>query len=142
MTVSGSATAEDATSRRKKTINVVLMPGESLLFSSVSFAFLLFSCAKGGLPMPTNHEFYTERWSSEVPAFVRVLKALPGDQLDYKPHEKNTSAGDLAWQLALEQGHLCELLDTGVINFEQTKRPDSADEIVATFVHAAEGAKA
>src|SRR5437764_2331221 len=91
--------------------------------------------------MTANHEFWVKCWEDEVPRFVRVLKALPDDQLDYKPHEKNTSAGDLAWQLALEQENLCELLDTGAINFEATKRPSSVAEIVAAFEKAAEGAK-
>jgi uncharacterized damage-inducible protein DinB len=91
--------------------------------------------------MATNYEFFTERWSNEVPAFIRVLKALPAEQLGYKPHEKNTCAGDLAWQLALEQGNLSELLDTGVINFEATKRPESGEAIVAEFEKATEALK-
>src|SRR5437763_4655264 len=91
--------------------------------------------------MVSNQEFFTERWSNEVPAFVRVLKALPSDSLNYKPHDKCTCAGDLAWQLALEQSQLSELLDTGVINYEATKRPESTDAIVAEFEKASEALK-
>ena len=83
--------------------------------------------------MASNHEFWVKCWEDEVPRFVRVLKALPSDRLDYKPHEKNTSAGDLAWQLAIEHGNLSELLDKGVINFAMTPRPQTTDEIVAEF---------
>jgi uncharacterized damage-inducible protein DinB len=83
--------------------------------------------------MTTNHEFWAQSFQHETPAFIKVLKALPEDQLDYRPHEKNTSAGDLAWQLALEAGHLSDLLDHGVINFVPSKRPDSLDAIVAEF---------
>jgi len=83
--------------------------------------------------MATNHEFWAQSFQHEAPAFIKVLKALPEDKLDYRPHEKNTSAGDLAWQLALEAGHLSDLLDTGVIDFVPSKRPDALDEIVATF---------
>ena len=89
--------------------------------------------------MTANYQFFLHCYSDELPRFVRVLKALPDDRLDYKPHEKNTSAGDLAWQLAIEQQNLCELLDTGVINFEMAKRPGSIDAIVAEFEKAAAG---
>src|SRR5437763_16292563 len=82
--------------------------------------------------MTANHEFWVKCWEDEVPRFVRVLKALPSDRFDYKPHEKNTSAGDLAWQLAIEQRCLCELLDSGVINYEQGPAP-SKDEIIGAF---------
>lgn len=83
--------------------------------------------------MTANHEFWAQSFQHETPAFVKVLKALPEDQLDYRPHEKNTCAGDLAWQLAIEAGHLSDLLDSGVIDFVPSKRPDSLDAIVAEF---------
>jgi len=86
-------------------------------------------------------EFFSKRFAAELPAFNRVARALPADQLHYKPHEKNTSAGDIAWQLALEAEHLSTLLDTGVINFEPTPRPGSLDEIVAEFEKASEALK-
>jgi len=87
--------------------------------------------------MSQNHEFYARCWSDELPRFVRVLKALPSERLDYKPHEKNTAAGDLAWQLATEMSNIAPLLETGVINFEMTPRPESIDAIVAAFEQAA-----
>lgn len=80
-----------------------------------------------------NQEFFTQRWEAEQPAFGRVLRALPGDRLDYKPHEKNTAAGDLAWQLAQEQGHLAELLETGEIDYKPTPAPKDLDAIVAAW---------
>src|SRR5204862_3849396 len=59
----------------------------------------------------------------------------------YRPHEKNTPAGALAWQLAIEADNLCELLDNGVINFELTAPPQSADEIAARFETSANDVK-
>jgi uncharacterized damage-inducible protein DinB len=91
--------------------------------------------------MSSNQEFFAQCFSNEIPAFVRVLKALPSDRLDYRPHEKNTPAGALAWQVAIEAANLCELLDTGAINFELTPHPKSADEIAAQFEKSANGAK-
>jgi len=43
----------------------------------------------------SNREFFIERWEREYPAFVRVLKALPADRLDYRPHPRSRSAGEL-----------------------------------------------
>ena len=77
-------------------------------------------------------EFFVTRWEAEQPAFARVLRAIPADRLDYTPHERSTGAGALAWQLANEQDHLSQLLDTGEIHFSVTPYP-AADQIVAAW---------
>lgn len=79
------------------------------------------------------HEFFMQRWEAEQPAFRKVLAAMPTNNLDYKPHERSTAAGNLGWQIAEEQRVLSDLLDTGVINFEMRERPKSTDEIVAAW---------
>ena len=78
-------------------------------------------------------EFFAARWNPEVPVFSRVLRALPNERLDYKPHEKCTGAGALAWQIAVEAGNLSELLDKGVIDFVVPACPSSIEEIAKTF---------
>ncbi len=80
----------------------------------------------------STREFFIQRWEAELPAFRRVLEALPDDQLAYKPHERSTGAGALAWQLAEEQGNLSDLLDSGEIHFEIKAHP-SKKEIVAAW---------
>ena len=45
----------------------------------------------------TDREFFLARRKVELPAFLNVLKALPADKLDYKPHENSPSAQQLAW---------------------------------------------
>jgi uncharacterized damage-inducible protein DinB len=79
------------------------------------------------------HELFAQRWEAELPAFGRVLKAMPEGQLDYCPHERSTKAGNLGWQLAEEQRVLCDLLDTGVIDWKQRPRPETAAEIVKAW---------
>src|SRR5437763_14278880 len=81
----------------------------------------------------TNREFFLSRWEPEQPAFLRVLRALPADNLDYKPHERSASAGDLAWQLAEELRVLSEVDESGAINWEAKPRPATLDEIVAAY---------
>jgi uncharacterized damage-inducible protein DinB len=81
----------------------------------------------------SNREFFLSRWEPEQPAFLRVLRALPADKLDYKPHERSTSAGDLAWQLAEELRVLGGVNESGDINWESGSRPATLDEIVAAY---------
>ena len=50
----------------------------------------------------TQREFYLERRSVELPVFLKVLKALPADQMQYKPHERSPSAAQLVWTLTSE----------------------------------------
>lgn len=50
----------------------------------------------------TNREFYLERRKAEFPVFVRVLQALPEDQLNYRPHERCSSAQQIAATLVGE----------------------------------------
>jgi uncharacterized damage-inducible protein DinB len=47
----------------------------------------------------TLREFFLERRRAEAPVFLRVLKALPSGELDYKPHERSPSAEQLVWTL-------------------------------------------
>lgn len=88
--------------------------------------------------MPTR-DFFVERVHSEIPAFIKVLRALPGDRLDYRPHETNTPAGQLAWQIATEVGSLQELFRTGDINYVQGETPLEIDAIVSAFETNARG---
>ncbi|HZF74027.1 MAG TPA: DinB family protein [Gemmatimonadaceae bacterium] len=57
----------------------------------------------------TSREFYLERRRAELPTFLKVLRALPPDQLDYKPHERSPSAQQLAWTLTKELGNCLEV---------------------------------
>lgn len=50
----------------------------------------------------TNREFYLQRREAELPAFLKVLKALPKDQLHYKPHDRSPSAEQIVWLLTFE----------------------------------------
>jgi len=47
----------------------------------------------------TLREFYVQRQQAELPLFLKALKALPEDQLRYKPHDRSPSAEQLVWRL-------------------------------------------
>jgi uncharacterized damage-inducible protein DinB len=78
-------------------------------------------------------EFYSKRWEMEQPTFLRVLRALPADKLSYKPNERSTGAGDLAWQLAEEQRQLGNLVEKGEMTWDKSERPQTLDGIVAAY---------
>jgi uncharacterized damage-inducible protein DinB len=57
----------------------------------------------------SNREFFIQRWEQEYPAFVRVFKALPANRLDYRPHPRSRSAGELVALLVSAQQSCIEL---------------------------------
>jgi uncharacterized damage-inducible protein DinB len=81
----------------------------------------------------TKNEFCIATRKSEFPAFVRVLKALPQDRLDYRPDPKARTAAELAWVMATEESALVSLLDTGKVEWTDAKPPSSVSEIVAAY---------
>ena len=81
----------------------------------------------------TNLEFCKSRRKAELPAFVRVLKALPQGRLDYRPDPKARTAAELASVLVAEEAALVTLLDTGTIHWKEDPPARNVDEIVATY---------
>lgn len=81
----------------------------------------------------TKNEFCIEKRKGELPAFVRVLKALPQDRLDYRPDPKSRTAAELAWVLATEEAALLSLLDTGSVEWKDEKPPSTVAEIVEAY---------
>ena len=83
-------------------------------------------------------EFLAKCFEAERPKFVRVLKAVPADQLGYRPHPRSTSAGDLVWLLASELHDACALIDSGEVSFQMKPAPPLAEAIAAYERNAAE----
>ena len=57
-------------------------------------------------------------WEREHPTFMKVLKAVPADKLDYRPDPRSRSAAELVWLQVLEKRCWPELLETGKINWK------------------------
>jgi uncharacterized damage-inducible protein DinB len=88
----------------------------------------------------TNREFCIARRKAELPASVRVLKALPQGKLDYRPDPKGRTAAELAWMLACSEAALVSLLNTGIIEWTSAPPPAKVEEIVAAFERDSEAA--
>jgi uncharacterized damage-inducible protein DinB len=87
--------------------------------------------------MKTLIDFYAQCLETEKAAFLKVMRAVPADQLAYKPHERSTSAGDLLWLLATELHDACDLIDRGEANYIYTAAPGAAECIAAYETHLA-----
>jgi uncharacterized damage-inducible protein DinB len=84
----------------------------------------------------TNREFYLQRHQAELPVFVKVLKALPADRLEYKPHDRCPSAQQLLATLSGEYAVCLNVVTERKGEWMGTP-PAPYDEMVATFERAA-----
>jgi uncharacterized damage-inducible protein DinB len=75
----------------------------------------------------TNKSFFIETIEAEKPTFIKVLKALPPDKLDFKPHEKARTAGQIAFQLASQPFFISAIITTGTPDFGNYKEPNKLD---------------
>ena len=85
----------------------------------------------------TTLEFFVRQFKSERPKFVSVLRALPEGKLDYKPHQRNSSAQMIAWFLVLEVRALVDAARTHENHWEQPPPPATAAEIAEAYDKAA-----
>jgi uncharacterized damage-inducible protein DinB len=81
----------------------------------------------------TNREFFIQCWRDEYPVFVKVLNAVPGDRLDYRPGPTSRSAADLVWLQVLEKQCWFELLETGTINWRVPPPPVNLKDMISAY---------
>src|SRR5262252_4470807 len=86
-----------------------------------------------------NRKFFIRRWSQEYAAFVDVLKALPADRLDYRPHPASRSAGELVALLVSLERSCVELCESGrgsfnsLLRFHPTPNSSALEQMVAAY---------
>lgn len=85
----------------------------------------------------TNLEFGRKRRKAELPAFVKVMKAIPQGRPDYRPDPKARTAKEIAWVLAQEEAALLALLDTGTVEWKEEAPPARIEDVVASFERSA-----
>jgi len=78
-------------------------------------------------------EYFVQCFKSEVPKFVRVLKAVPEGGAGYRPHPRSMSAGEIVWLLAGELHDACVLLDKGEVGWAPNPAPATVLEAVKTY---------
>lgn len=78
-------------------------------------------------------QFCIARRKAELPAFVRVLKAVPQAGSEHRADPKARSAAEIAWLLAVEEAALISLLDKGTVEWAESKPPAEVAQSVAAF---------
>jgi uncharacterized damage-inducible protein DinB len=87
----------------------------------------------------SNREFFIRRWEQESTGFVQVLRALPADQLDYRPHPRSRSAREIATLLVSIQQSCIDLCTSQKSSYNTSMRwhpvdrPATAEEMIAAF---------
>lgn len=74
-------------------------------------------------------EFLVARRNVELPAFRKVLDALPRDKWSYTPHERSPTAGGIVWSMTMETKACCDLVQQGHIDWQSAAPPDDPDEV-------------
>src|SRR2546422_8811868 len=62
--------------------------------------------------------FCLARRKTEIPTFVKVLKAVPQERQDYRPEPRSRTAAELAGLLAAGEAALVSLLGTGKVQWK------------------------
>jgi len=82
--------------------------------------------------------FCLARRKTEIPTFVKVLKAVPQERQDYRPEPRSRTAAELAGLLAAEEAALVSLLDTGKVQWKDQPPAARMADIVAAFERSAQ----
>jgi uncharacterized damage-inducible protein DinB len=90
----------------------------------------------------TNYDFYLGMLTAEEAPTVRVLDALPEHALDYKPHERSRTAGEIAWVIAGEMHMLAAVLTHGTFAPAGPMPSGGKPEAVGTYKAGVEAVKA
>jgi uncharacterized damage-inducible protein DinB len=80
----------------------------------------------------TNREFFLQRYDVELPMFENMLKALPADRLDYKPHERSPSAQQIVATISGEFAVCVNVVTERKGEWKETP-PQTLEEMTATF---------
>jgi uncharacterized damage-inducible protein DinB len=74
--------------------------------------------------MSTNElEMFLKAWEREAENTLKLLRALPVTQYDFRPDAGGRSLGELAWHLAEVDAYLSHIIETGQFSLE-TKPPN------------------
>ena len=81
----------------------------------------------------TEKEMFLNSFDREFQTTMRVLNAYPSDKLDFRPHPRSRSAGELAWNFANEERMLVGGAVAGDVVFKQNSTPETLDEIKTEY---------
>ena len=76
--------------------------------------------------MPTNElEMFLNAWERDTEGTLKLLKALPASQYDFRPDAGGRSLGELAWHLAEGDAYMTFGIENG--RFDMSARPPNIE---------------
>ncbi len=81
----------------------------------------------------STREFFIRRWKDEYATFLKVFRALPQDQPDYRPHPRSRSAVELVWLLVLEEQACARWIDSGVVEWREVPAPKTLNDAISAY---------
>src|SRR4051812_3492730 len=77
---------------------------------------------------------FLARYEVESSKTAKVLKAFPGGECEFKPHDRSNSAKSLAWTFVIEEQLLLKSLNgEQVLGGGFPPAPDSWDTVIDTY---------
>ena len=88
--------------------------------------------------MPTTElDRFLDTWERETASTVKLLRALPPDQYDFRPDPTGRSLGELAWHLAEGDAYMSQGIEMGRFAMDikppNITRPRTVAELAAGF---------
>ena len=88
--------------------------------------------------MPMNElEMFLDAWDREAENTVKLLRALPATQYDFRPDAGGRSLGELAWHLAEGDAYMSYGIERGKFTMDATppsiERPRSVDALAPGY---------
>jgi uncharacterized damage-inducible protein DinB len=77
-------------------------------------------------------EFYVQRRKAELPLFMEVLRALPEEEIHYKPADRSPSAKEIAWVMTRQLKSCNEIINEGKTEWKNSEAP-AWDELLKNF---------
>jgi uncharacterized damage-inducible protein DinB len=80
-----------------------------------------------------DRDFFVQLRDQERGAFSRVLKALPPDRLDYRPHPRSRSAAELVWLFVCEEAGNLDFINKGMLEWKEEPPRGTLTEMIAAY---------
>jgi uncharacterized damage-inducible protein DinB len=82
-------------------------------------------------------EMFVTTWNREADSTMKLLRALPATQYDFRPDAGGRSLGELAWHLAEGDAYMSYGIDTGGFSMDSKppniERPRTVEALVPGF---------
>jgi uncharacterized damage-inducible protein DinB len=88
--------------------------------------------------MPVNEvEMFLAAWEREAASTVKLLKALPSTQYDFRPDAGGRSLGELAWHLAEGDAYISYGIERGLFTMDarppNIERPSTVEALASGY---------